>query len=82
MNLKKTLLTTAMTAVIGVSATTASADVVNVDFDGWFTMLQPAGTAALINGDASSQGMYGRRTAVTGAMSFDTATGANKEVNK
>ena len=75
MNLKKTALTTALTAVIGISATTASADTITVAYDGWFTMLNPLGTDALVNGDAAGNAMYGRRTAVTGTMAFDTTTG-------
>ena len=76
MNLKKTVLTTAMTAVIGMSATTASADTIVVSYAGWFTMLNPGGTDALVNGDYGSNSMYGRRTGVSGTMSFDTTTGA------
>jgi len=77
MNLKKTVLTTAMTTVIGFSATTASADtIMDMGFSGWFTMLNGGGTGALVNSDASGNAMYGRRTAVTGTMNFNLDTGA------
>jgi hypothetical protein len=76
MNLKKTVLTTAMTAVMGMTATSASAVVYNLEYDGWFTMLNPGGTDALVNGDASGNAMYGRRTEISGTMSFNTVTGA------
>jgi len=76
MNLKKTALCTAMTAVLGVGASAASAAVYDLSYSGWFTMLNAAGTDALVNGDASGNAFYGRRTGVSGTMSFDTATGA------
>jgi len=76
MNLKKTALCTAVTAVLGVSASAASAAVYDLSYNGWFTMLNAAGTDALVNGDAAANAYYGRRTAVNGTMSFDTATGA------
>ena len=76
MNVKKTALSAAITAVMGVTAANVSADTIGANFNGWFTMLQPSGNAALVNGDASTQGFYGRRTAVTGSMTFDTVTGA------
>ena len=75
MNLKKTALCTAMTAVLGVSATVANADVYNLSFGGQFTLLNSTGEF-LTNGDSPSGPYYGRRTAVSGTMSFDTATGA------
>ena len=75
-NLKKTALAVAITGVMGAATTTASADTINVSYTGWFTMLNPLGTDALVNGDAAGNAMYGRRTGVTGTMSFDTATGA------
>ena len=74
-NQKKTALAAALATVIGTS-TIASADVLHMEYAGWFTMLNAAGTDALVNGDATAQGMYGRRTAVNGTMAFDTVTGA------
>jgi len=76
MNVKKTALTAAMSAVIGFTATGASADVYTLSWDGLFTMINAGGTDALVNGDASANAYYGRRTNVGGTMSFDTATGA------
>jgi hypothetical protein len=75
MNLKKTALTTAISAVLGFTATGASADVYNLSFDGAFTLLDP-GSGVVINGDSSGAPYYGFRTPVGGTMSFDTATGA------
>jgi hypothetical protein len=75
MNIKKTALCAAITTALGVSSANVSADIINATFSGWFTMLQPSGTTALINGDASTQGFYGRRTAVNGTMTFDTLAG-------
>ncbi len=74
-NLKKTAVAAAIATAMGVSAT-ASADVITVSYDGWFTMINAGGTGALNNGDASSLGYYGWRTPVTGTMTFDTVTGA------
>ena len=73
MNLKKTALNTAITAVIGFSATGASADIYNLSFEGAFTLLDP-GSGVVINGDAPAGPYYGRRTPINGTMSFDTAT--------
>ena len=76
-NLKKTVIAAAVATAIGVGVTTtASADVITVSYDGWFTMLNPGGTSALTNTDATGNAMYGDRTAIAGTMSFDTATGA------
>jgi hypothetical protein len=75
MNMKKTALSAAITAMMGVSAT-ASAAVIGVDYSGWFTMVNAGGTDVNVNGDSSGGPMYGRRTAVTGTMTFNTSTGA------
>jgi hypothetical protein len=74
MNLKKTALCAAMTVAMGISAT-ASADTVNVSYSGYFTLVDPGGSA-LQNGDAVTPPMYGWRTPVSGTMTFDTDTGA------
>mgnify|MGYP003573346088 FL=1 len=76
MNLRKTAISTAMTAAMGLGMSSASAGSLSADWTGWFTMLNPAGTAALANGDAAGQAYYGWRTAVNGTMTFDTTTGA------
>jgi len=73
--MKKTALAAAVATAMGTAATTASADIISADWTGWFTMLNPAGTAALNNGDAAAGGMYGWRTPVSGTMSFDTTAG-------
>ncbi len=72
---KKAALALAVTASLGVSAT-ASATIVDYSFNGAFTMLSAAG--ALTPNNAKSAYVapwYGQRTAITGTMSFDTATG-------
>ena len=75
MNLKKTALTTAITAVIGISATNVSADTYDLSWSGAFTLLDP-GSGVVINSDAPNAPYYGFRTPVGGTMSFDTVTGA------
>jgi hypothetical protein len=75
MNLKKTALCTAMTAVMGLSMSAASAATYNLSFAGQFTLLNSTGDF-LTNGDAPQGPYYGRRTPVSGTMSFDTVTGA------
>jgi hypothetical protein len=72
---KKTALAVALATVIG-APTISSAAIINMTYDGWFTMLNTAGTDVLVNGDASGNAMYGRRTAISGTMAFDTVTGA------
>ena len=76
MNMKKTVLTTAMTAAIGLSATTAQADIISADFTGLFTLVGPDGTFVNVNSDAGGAPWYGNRTPVAGTVSFDTSTGA------
>jgi len=71
---KKTALAVAMTAAMGLSAT-ASADTINVSFDGLFTMLTADG-AGVVNTDGAVAPWYGWRTPITGGMSFNTHTGA------
>jgi len=78
-NLKKTAIAAAVATAIGVGVSTtalaAPADI-TLGYTGWFTMLNPGGTDALVNGDASGNAMYGRRTAITGSMTFDTHNGS------
>jgi hypothetical protein len=78
MNLKKTVLTTAMTAVIGMSATNASAVVLDLSWDGLFTLLDASGGMTQKNVDAGPTvgPYYGYRTSVSGTMQFDTDTGS------
>jgi len=56
MQLKKTTLNTAMAAVLGVSCMAATelavADSIDLTFSGAFTLLTPAGAAAVANTDA------------------------------
>lgn len=80
MKLNKTLLSAAIaTALTGAVATPAQADVIDMDFVGLFTMLDPAGvvlqnTSYPYYGDPTWG--YGLRTQISGTLSFDTATGA------
>lgn len=76
--LKRSLLSVAIVAAMGVS-TTASADVVDFSFSGLFTMLDSAGvplqnTSAPFYSDPTWG--YGLRTQITGTMQFDTAAGS------
>ena len=80
MNLKKTLISTAVATVItGAIAAPAQAAVIDMDYAGLFTMLDPAG-AVLQNTSYPYYGDptwgYGLRTQISGTMSFDTDTGA------
>lgn len=80
MNLKKTLLSSAVAAALtGAVAAPAQADVIDMSYDGLFTMLDPGGIA-LQNTSYPYYGDptwgYGIRTQISGTLSFDTATGA------
>lgn len=76
-SMKKTALATAVATAMGAAVVApASADTYNLSYSGWFTMINAGGTDALVNGDASANAYYGRRTEVGGTMSFDTTTGA------
>lgn len=56
--------------------TPALAEVYTLSFDGWMTLLNSAGTAALNNTDSSGvPPMYGNRTPITGTLLYDTDTG-------
>jgi len=74
-NFKKTALAAAVATTMGMSATASADTIINVSYTGWFTMLNANGTDALVNGDAASQGFYGRRTQVSGMMDFNLTTG-------
>ncbi|MFK5947582.1 MAG: VPLPA-CTERM sorting domain-containing protein [Methylococcales bacterium] len=79
MNLKKTALSLALGAALGLSATASQAVIIDMDYSGLFTMLDPAG-AVLQNTSYPYYGDptwgYGLRTQISGTMSFDTDTGA------
>lgn len=86
MNLKKTIIATAVTATFGVPVV-ASADTINMTFTGLFTLIGGSG-AVNPNSDAACPGAFGpfacdgfgSRTAVSGTGSFDTTTGAGSAV--
>ena len=71
--MKKTAIAAALAATMGM-ATTASADVITMSFDGLFTLGDSAGVPQL-NADAGANQDYGFRTNVTGTGSFDTVAG-------
>ena len=78
LNLKKTVLSVAIAATIGVSAV-ASADTYDFAFDGLFTMLDPNGSPLANTSNpyySDKTWGYGLRTQITGTMHFDTVTGA------
>jgi hypothetical protein len=75
LTLKKTVLGVAIAAALGVSAA-ASADTYTFNYSGIFTMLDPSGKA-LVNSSATyADPWVGKRTNITGTMTFDTVTGA------
>ena len=76
--MKKTVINTAVAAVLATATQGASATVLGFDWTGNFTMLDPNG-AALSNPDAS-KGTNSFQTAVMGTMEFDTVTGAGTAV--
>ena len=80
MNLKKTILSTAVAgALTAAVAAPAQAAVIDMSYAGLFTMLDPAGvvlqnTSYPYYGDTSWG--YGLRSQISGTMQFDTSTGA------
>lgn len=74
---KKTVLGVAVAAAMGVSAS-ASADTIDMNFTGLFTMLTSTGAALANTSQAStdSSWAYGLRTAITGTFTMNTTTGA------
>ena len=80
MHFKKSLLSAAVAATLAAAVSApAQADIIDMSYDGLFTMLDSAGapvknTSYPYYGDATWG--YGLRTQISGTMSFDTATGA------
>ena len=75
MNIKKSSLAIAMSAIIAIP-TTASADIVSMTFNGLFTLTDGTGTVQL-NADAPSDvADFGFRTNIAGSASIDTHSGA------
>lgn len=80
MKVKKTVLSAAVaTALTGAIATPAQAVILDMDYDGLFTMLDLGG-AALQNTSYPYYGDptwgYGLRTQISGSMTLDTNTGS------
>ena len=80
MNIKKTLLATAVTTAMGATAIEAqAAPILSADWSGLFTILNSSGTG-LQNSSYPYYGDptwgYGFRTQVSGTMTFDLATGS------
>ena len=81
MNLKKSALSVAISTVIGLGSVNISqAAIIEMDYNGLFTFVDPAGNNALTNTSKpyyyDATWGYGLRTQITGTMSFDTNTGA------
>jgi len=80
MDAKKTVLNTALaTAIASAVVAPAQADVIDFSFEGLFTIVNAAGdptqnTSYPYYGDTTWG--YGKRTQISGTMSFDTVTGA------
>lgn len=76
--IKRTALATAMATALGSAALPDYVLAAQFEFQytGWFTMMNPDGSGAFGNSDASSQRFYGNRTAISGTIIFDTTTGA------
>ena len=74
--IKQTVLASAMATTLGTVgiAEQATADILTFSLSGWFTVVSPSGIDILVNGDVIDNAMYGRRTDVTGTMTFDTDT--------
>lgn len=78
LTLKKTILSVAVAATMGVSAA-ASADTYTFSYSGLFTMLDPAGTALQNSSKPfyyDKTWAYGYRSQITGTLTMDTVTGA------
>ena len=73
--MKKTILNTAVAAALtaGIMAP-AQAGVASYDWDGFFTMLDPAGNP--MGNTSAAKGTNNFQTAISGTMQFDTVTGA------
>ena len=83
MNLKKSTLSMALAAILNTG--TSQAAVIDMYYDGLFTMLDPGGiplqnTTYPYYGDPTWG--YGLRTQISGSMSFDTNTGAGTGTNQ
>ncbi len=76
MTIKKNVLSVAVATVLGaaIAPQAAQADIIDMNWDGMFTMLDSVGTA-LENGSLPKTSNR-FQTAVTGTMQFDTDTGA------
>jgi len=72
--MKKSILATAIAASMVVS-TAANADVIDLDWNGIFTMGNPTGNGVVGNPGPDESDAFGTGTFVSGTMSFDTATG-------
>ncbi len=74
---RRKILPLAIASILGaVPAVAPRADLLFLSFDGWFTMIAPAGESAVSNLDAIQAPMYGNRTPIDGTLTFDTFTGA------
>ena len=78
MNMKKTAISSAMAVAMGTAALApqiAAADVVDFDWNGVFTIVDPNG-AILSNPSVTTKGANTFQTPINGTFTFDTDTGA------
>ena len=79
MNVKKSAISAAVATALAISVVAPSqAAIIDMDYDGLFTMLDPGGkglqnTSYPFYGDPTWG--YGKRSQITGTMQFDTVTG-------
>ena len=74
----KTPLALGLATALNIATSPVYADtVIGLSYGGWFTLQQPVPFEdnVLNNSDATDQGFYGRRTAISGAISFNLETG-------
>ena len=72
--MKKSIIATAIAASMAVSSA-ANAAVIDLDWEGIFTMVNPTGNGIVPNPGADQSDAFGTGSWVRGTMQFDTATG-------
>ena len=79
MNVKKATLSVAIAAALGLSVNVSQAAIIDMDYSGLFTILDPAGVALYNTSNPyyhDSSWDHGLRTQISGTMSINTRTGA------
>jgi hypothetical protein len=72
--MKKSLIAIAIASSMTVAGS-ANADIIDLSWDGIFTMVNPTGTGVVGNPGPDQADAFGTGTFVSGTMQFDTATG-------